>query len=442
MTFDHYPTSKQKEALELLYNFTTKYILFGGAAGGGKSWIGCEWLLAMCLNFPGVRYFIGRKELKKLKDTTLKTFHKVGAHHGFRGTFKYSEYSSSINFRNGSEILLLDLKRQPSDPEYDDLGSLEFTGGFMDECSEVHYQAYDALKSRIGRQLNDHYNIPTKLLLTCNPRKNWLYREFYKPWVKGELSEDMAFIKALVTDNDKIDSGYISNLDNIKDKVRKQRLRHGIWEYDDDDNSLLTYDEIQDIFLNDYVEGGEKYITADIARFGDDDTMIRVWSGFRVIECLRIAYNTIPEAANAIKNLINKHRVTMSNVVVDEDGIGGGVVDILNCKGFIANSSPTDKENFDNFKSQCGYKIAEIISTEGIFEKCEDETTKEEIIEELEQLKSKTMDSDRKNALIPKDHIKQMIGRSPDHLDTYIMRASFELNKSRSRPMITLPRFH
>ena len=49
-------------------------ILYGGAAGGGKSWLGCLWLLASAIEYPGSRWLMGRSRLKTLKETTLNSF--------------------------------------------------------------------------------------------------------------------------------------------------------------------------------------------------------------------------------------------------------------------------------------------------------------------------------------------------------------------------------
>lgn len=427
--FRHDPTLKQFEALKLLYDFDTRYIGFGGGAGGGKSWIGAEWELAMCLNYPGVRYFMAREELKSLKDTTVKTFFKVAKHHDVMDTFRYYEHYSAIRFNNGSEIALLELKYTPSDPLFERFGSTEYTGGLIEEAGKVHFNAFDTLKSRVGRHLNEQYNIPKKVLITFNPKKNWLYHTFYKPNKENTLEQGYAFVQSLAIENNKIDKGYLESLDEIKDPTLKKRLKYGEWEYEDDPLSLIPYENIINIFTNEYVSGGKKYITADIARFGNDKIIIRVWDGLRVIRRVQREKLKITESAALIKNLANEFRIPMSQVIVDEDGVGGGVVDILNCKGFVANSSPLFGGNFDMLKSQCGYRLAELINDNLVYDCTDSPALKETIIEEIEQLKRKTEDSDKKQAIMPKDKIKDLIGRSPDDLDTFIMRALPELGK-------------
>lgn len=426
------PTYKQFLCLERLYDFETKYILFGGGAGGGKSWLGCLWILDMCLTYPGVRYFMAREELKSLKDTTVKTFFKVAKFYGVTDSFRYYEHYSAIRFNNGSEVSLLELKFVPSDPLFERFGSTEYTGGLIEEAGKVHFNAFDTLKSRVGRQLNEKYNIPKKVLITCNPKKNWLYHTFYKPWKEGKLEDGYAFIQSLARENNKIDKGYLESLDEIKDLTLKKRLKFGEWDYEDDPLSLVSYENILNIFTNEYVEGGKKYITADIARFGNDKVKIRVWDGLRVIEKVTREKLKVTESAALIRQLANKHKIPMSQVLVDEDGVGGGVVDILGCKGFVANSSPLHGGNFDMLKSQCGYRLSELINENKIYENEPSPAERELIIEELEQLKKKTEDEDRKLAIMPKDKIKELIGRSPDDLDTLIMRALFELQIKKS----------
>jgi hypothetical protein len=354
----------------------------------------------------------------------------MAKHHNISETFRYYEHYSAIRFHNGSEIALLNLKYIPSDQLYERFGSTEYTGGLIEEAGQVHFNAFDTLKSRVGRHLNDQYNIPKKLLVTCNPKKNWLYHTYYKPWKDGSLEDGYAFIQSLAIENEKIDSGYVAGLDDIKYQILKKRLKYGEWEYEDDPLSLCEYDNILDIFTNNFVPPGpRKYITADIARFGADKTIIRVWDGLRVVERVERSGLKITESSELIRKLANKYHVPMQQVIVDEDGIGGGVVDILSCKGFVANSKPLGGKNFDMLKSQCGYRLAELINGNQIYEHIEDTKARESLIEELSQLKRKEETSDKKQAIMSKDAIKDLLGRSPDDLDTYIMRAYFEVQK-------------
>jgi phage terminase large subunit len=114
--------------------------------------------------------------------------------------------------------------------------------------------------------------------------------------------------------------------------------------------------------------------------------------------------------------------VPRSRIIVDEDGLGGGVKDILKCKGFIANSRPQKDENYTNLKTQCYYRLAQKINARLISINCQDDKVKQLIIEELEQVKSYKPDDDKKVRILPKDNIKQLIGRSPDFADAMAMR--------------------
>ena len=342
--------------------------------------------------------------------------------------YKFNAQSSTIDIPNGSTILLKDLYSYPSDPNFDELGSLEITDAFIDEANQVDDKARNIIKSRIRFQLDDNDLVP-KILYTCNPAKNWTYSEFYKPQQDGSIPNNRRFISSLIDDNPFISKHYKENLLTL-DSVSKARLLLGEWEYSNDPSQLIDYEKILDCFTNTFVPIGSNYITCDVARFGNDSTVIGVWNGFRV-KMHQFNGKSVVEVAELIKNLALEHNVPTSNIVVDEDGVGGGVVDILRCKGFVNNSSPLEnpithkKENFDNLKSQCYFKLADMVNKAEIYIQA-DGKQKQLIIEELEQVKQKSVDNDAKKGIIPKDKVKQYIGRSPDFSDCLAMRMIFE----------------
>ncbi len=419
-------TKKQTIALDYLENETTRQIIFGGGAGSAKSFLGCYWVLKNCLRYPKTRWLIGRAVLKTLKDTTLNSFFDVCTHQGIKAGehYTYNAQSNIITFYNKSVILLKDLEQYPSDPNFDELGSLEISGAFVDECNQISEKAWNIVRSRIRYRLDEHNLIP-KMLGTCNPDKGFIYQEFYKPNKEGTLSKEKAFIQALVTDNPFISQYYIENLQSL-DRISKERLLFGNWEYNNNDLALIEYDAISDIYTNDHVQDGKIYITADIARYGADRTVIGIWNGYRCEEVIVKSKLNVKEVSELIKSLSLKHNVPMSSIVVDSDGVGGGVADILNCKNFI-NNARAIKGNYVNLKSECYYLLSEKINDRGMYVQCNDVNIKKSLSEELEYVWRHNADKDGKLAIMPKDKVKEKLGRSPDISDMLMMRMYFEL---------------
>lgn len=421
--------TKQEHAIYYLKDDETNEVLYGGAAGGGKSALGCLWLIENCQKYKRSRWLMGRSKLKTLKETTLNTFFELSSKLGLSNQWVYNGQSGVITWSNGSEIILKDLFLYPSDPNFDSLGSLEITGAFIDECNQLVYKAWQVVKSRIRYKLNE-FGLMPKMLGTCNPAKNWTYKEFYQTNKKGSIKQYRKFIQALPTDNEHLPKSYLQSLLEL-DKNSKQRLYYGNWEYDDDPATLIDYDAIFDYFNPTHItKQGEKYITIDVARKGKDKTVFRVWHGWLCIYRYSIAKSGLKLVVEKAKDLQRQYNVPLSNVVADEDGVGGGVIDFLECSGFINNSRALNDENFNNLKSQCSFKMAQKIMKREVGELCTDGNVKDITAEEMEQVKQKDIDKDGKVSIVSKDVVKELIGRSPDEWDSIMMRYFFELNPS------------
>lgn len=419
-------------------DFTTE-VGFGGGAGGAKSWLGCVWIISMAETKAGTRYLLGRKSLKNLKRTTLVTFFMACEMYGFQAGihFRYNQNDSMIYWHNGSEILLMDLAPMPSDPLYLRLGGLELTAAFVDESNEVGNKAIDILSTRVGRFKNELHKIKPKILETFNPDKGHVYRRYYKPDRDNEMPKYRVFIKALAVDNPWIPQSYIEQLKKA-DPITRERLLYGNFEYDDDPSKLFEVDAIMDLFTTKPKEREGNYISCDVARFGADKTVIGVWSGLFCKEIHTYPKTSITQVISLLEGFCKKHEVQRSHVIVDEDGVGGGVVDgFKGCKGFVNNSvaiQPKNKKrntvvNFANLKTQCYFEFARLCNDGKIGVGIIDSENKDNLIEELEQVKQKDIDKEGKIRLIGKDKIKEEIGRSPDIADMIMMRMFYELKK-------------
>ena len=388
---------------------------------------------------------MGRAILKTLKESTLLTFFRICKNWGLKVNedYKYNYIESKITFlKTESEVYLKDLFAYPSDPEFDELGSTEYTGAFIDEASQISQKAYNIVMSRIRFKL-DEYNLIPKMLVCTNPTKNFIYGEFYKPHLENKLLNYRAFIPALVGDNPFISKYYTENLNKL-DKNSKERLLFGNWEYDDDPSRLFDYEKIIDLFttkvkhhLND-----QKYLTVDVARYGQDRTVICLWYALEIQKIYSFKEQNLKDTRLILEKLMFENAIPRSNVIIDEDGLGGGLVDELTgVKGFVNNSKAIEgiikKYNYANLKSQCYYKLADLVNSGLIQIECDIEA-KKLIIEDLEQIKRKDPDKDGKLAITPKEEIKERIGRSPDYGDALMMRMYFEIKEKGVKGYISI----
>jgi len=438
---NYYLTQKQINALKLLKDNITLSVGYGGSSRSGKSLLECFWITFECLAYPGVAYGLGRKELTVLKITVLRTLFTVFSFYRLTRDkdFKYSENGKLIKFFNGSEIHLIDMAYQPSDPLYTRFGGLELTSAAVDESNESHIDAIGTLSARCGWCKNEDYNITAKVLETFNPDKGHVYKRFYSPFRDGIENEYRKFIPALPSDNPHpAIKKWTESVIKENDKVRIQRLIYGNFDYDDNPDMLVDYDAINDLFANDKVKPShDKYISADLAMSGRDRFVAVLWRGNVAEFTIDKTKATGKMIEKDLKKLIQSKGVYNSRVVSDADGLGNYLESyIKNIKPFRGNKRATKSREFDNIKSECAWKLAEMINKREIKVICTDKQ-EEAVKQELSVcLRRDNADlDDQKKKLIKKPQMKQELGRSPDYFDVLLMKMVFHLKKYSSKKL-------
>jgi hypothetical protein len=452
------PQVKQDLAYEAWNNDAVDDVVFGGFAGGGKTWWGSEAIMVDALRWPNTRYFIGRKDLTSVIETSFVTLtQKVFPHHGLEQGkhWEFNAQRSQLTFYNDSYIKFLHLGAVPSDPLFDRLGSTEYTRGWIDEASECPFKAYDVLKSRVGRWNNKEMNIKSKLAMTLNPSQDWPYRIFYDPWKKAGRPMDpnkplvsvrttidgiahertFVFIPAKPGDNEYTAAEYLRNLATINDPVLKARLLDGDWEFSDAHDVLFPADAIADMFTTPPKKSKHRYLTVDVARYGGDKIVITYWEGWNAYRVEVYTMLPIHETADKVRTAFQTHGIPREHVLIDQDGVGGGVVDLLpGCIGFSGGASPfgvigesETRERYDNLRVQCIYHAAEKARLRQIGISETNLAVRESLAEDLMQFKRRDADKDGKLKVVKKEDIKSALGRSPDIGDTVIMRSYFDL---------------
>lgn len=209
-----------------------KYIAYGGARGGGKSWAVRVKAALLCLRYAGIRVMIVRRTYPELRENHIKPLcEMLRCYHPDKTEriASYNDQKKTITLRNGSEILF-----RYCDNEKD---ALRFQGTevdvlFVDEATQQTEECMDKLKACV-RGVND---FPKRIYYTCNPGgvgHEWVKRLFIDRRYKDEENpEEYSFIQALPTDNYALmekDPGYLNTLDALPPKLRRA-WRYGEWD--------------------------------------------------------------------------------------------------------------------------------------------------------------------------------------------------------------------
>lgn len=440
----------QKQFLDLLQDDSLIELLVGGSAGGAKSMCICLAATLMSRQYPGARFFIGRKTLKSLRQSTINTL--LGKVHPLlgieEGDFHFSSQNQELLYKNGSLIIFGELDYAPSDPDYARLGSLEIDWAFIDEAGEITLEAKNAIKSRVGRGvLSSEFGIPGKIILSCNPSANFLRQEYYDPYerlgagrfqkwpigtmqIAGEKQQVYrGFLRMGATDNPFLPQSYIDNLATLPDRERK-RLLEGNWNYIDEDDSLFRTGLLEKAIiyeLPEHTEAFNKYIGVDVSDKGSDSTIYSLIDNGVLVAQKRsaIQMNWLKDSEQPISRLLADELIEFAqrngftpqqakHIAVESNGIGVGIRDMLKERGwFLTEYVATHKS-----RSQGYYQLmldmdsgdTKILnSLNGL-----DELRKQLAAHSYEMV-------NQEPSVVKKEKIKQIIGHSPDEADSFMI---------------------
>jgi hypothetical protein len=252
----------------------------------------------------------------------------------------------------------------------------------------------------------------------------------------NDLVKSVTFIPGNIYENKELlrsDPGYLGNL-MAQDEATQQQLLHGNWKVVMDGTDLINLIKLKDTFSNEFVQRGEKYITADIALKGSDLLVVMVWDGFRLIdvEVMEVARGN--DVIDLLKDVAKKYGIPQSHILYDDDGAGSFVDGFIrNARQFNNGRPALRKENYKNLKSQMYFKMADRINQDGYYispdvlrKMIGGKTIEKHLVDERRAIKRDKPDIDGKLCIIPKDQMKNIIGHSPDFMDAWMMRECFE----------------
>ena len=236
-------TTIQQRAIALFTSGLSKFLLYGGSRSG-KSFIIIYSILIIASKFSGSRHLICRFRFNHVKNSIwLDTLPKVLKTCFPNLKVKWNNQDYFITLPNGSEIWIggLDDKERS-----EKILGMEFLTIFVNEASQISYEAYTTLLTRLAQFVDGARNL---LFIDCNPpsKKHWLYKifvEHIEPETNVSLSyvDQYGHLKMNPTDNvENISKDYLELLNALPERKKKRFLRG---EFGDDNEGALWTDDL------------------------------------------------------------------------------------------------------------------------------------------------------------------------------------------------------
>jgi len=280
-----------------------RYVAFGGARGGGKSWaVRCKAVI-FAMVYPGIIQTIVRRTYPELDANHIKPFKAMLSPE----VYSYNDSKKTLRFSNGSEILF---RYCSNDGDLDRFQGTETDILYIDEATQFSEYQFGVLNATV-RGTN---GFPKRTYLTCNPGgigHSWVKRLFVDKQYQGsEIADNYVFIPSRVTDNYALmqnDSEYVQQLMELPERLRKAWLE-GSWEiidglyFDEYDYAVHTIDDIDTSG-----EGWNYYCSLD---YGLDMLAAYVYAcdSNRQVYVIREFYKNglvVKDAAEAVRQLIS-----------------------------------------------------------------------------------------------------------------------------------------
>ena len=480
---------------ERMVQSNVDFLVAGAAMGVGKSFAALL-MAAEHVSDPNFRMVYLRRNISDVKaggagaDEAMKIY-------GNFASMKMSD-SPRLTFPSGAFIDFTHMSDQTPDKVLERIRGWAYSLVYIDEGTGFEWSTVKLIFSR-NRSAGEWSG---KVRITCNPKKSHWLRKWLDWWIdpvtgypiperdgivryfyiKGEKIEDVVFgatkeevyakcryqIEPIVkkmnegghnysyknliksctfysgklSDNQELlknNPNYMGSVAAMGERQAAANLL-GCWNCDPEDDSEIPipYSKAESVFNNDPRKNNDKWITADLADTGNDNTIILVWNGLHIIDHLILCTSTPRMNADKLKMMAEKHRIPDSHIIYD--GVRAVYVNdyIPEAIPYISYRKTMGKYGrmYYNLKDECYARLVEVIKREMLSfdDKIADSvyshknisnpvSVKVEFIEECSVVRFKDLPGGRRT-LLNKKEMNQMLGkgRSMDLLDPIAMR--------------------
>lgn len=399
---------KQKEYLRLfqtqvvpcleVFRNPAPYKISYGGRGSGKSWSFAS-LLSQKLTAEKHNLLCCREIQKSLEDSSYKLLVETIERLNLKG---WVIKKDTLENENGSRVIFRGLKDLRAGNAIKSLEGYDLA--WLEEAQAISLESLQLLLPTIrmnGSEIWACYNPNTEedaiemlkqregaISVKCNWSDN--------PWFTERLAKER-------------EADY---------KFNPELARH-IWEGEylaQADNAVMSRLAVHEAMEREVDSEGDYQIAVDVARYGSDSSIISMRKGLKMIDLKEYKNISLVELCGHIEVMAgNNHDMTIK---VDETGVGGGVVDILQGRGYRNviginfGSKPQDTDKFADLPSEmwCTFPISDVslLNDSGLFHELTDRRF--------------SYDHKARRQVESKDSYKARNGgKSPDKADSVLM---------------------
>ena len=223
-------------------------ILFGGAAGPGKSHLMRVAAIAWCVAIPGLQVYLFRRTFPDLMKNHMEgpsSFRALLAEWTEQRVVKFNDTENNITFNNGSKIFLCHCQHEKDVYKYQ---GAEIHVLMIDELTHFSDPMYRYLRGRVrmvGIDLPPQYqNKFPRVLTASNPGgvgHNWVKSTFIDSappleihkTAKSEGGMLRQFVPAVMSDNPallEVDPEYADRLEGLGNPELVKAMKSGLWD--------------------------------------------------------------------------------------------------------------------------------------------------------------------------------------------------------------------
>lgn len=217
-----------------LLDYSSRWEVYMGSAGSGKSYFIAQKILIRCINEP-IKVLVCRRYGSTLRNTCFDLFKQLLSKWQIAQYVKVKETDMSIHFPNGSKIIMMGLDEETKLLSLNDISVI-----WVEEAFEVPQAIVEQLNLRMrGLALQQ------QIMLSFNPisKSSWLYK-----FCEKNPPKSFRYLHSTYKDNPFLGEEYIKALDEMELRNPAKYRVYGRGEWGVDSEGLVITNWKEELF--------------------------------------------------------------------------------------------------------------------------------------------------------------------------------------------------